>query len=67
MINAGAGAEFHVASLSGRVTQDMILPYNCAKAALRMYSKGFANQIAIHGVRVNCVSPGFIETPGRRA
>jgi NAD(P)-dependent dehydrogenase (short-subunit alcohol dehydrogenase family) len=64
MIKQRAGAVVHVASLSGRLAQDMILPYNYAKAALRMYSKGLANQIAIHGVRVNCISPGFIETQG---
>jgi len=64
MIKRGAGAVVHVASVGGRIAQDMILPYNCAKAALRMYSKGLSNQVANQGVRVNCVMPGFIETKG---
>jgi NAD(P)-dependent dehydrogenase (short-subunit alcohol dehydrogenase family) len=64
MIKQQAGAVVHVASVGGRIAQDMILPYNCAKAALRMYSKGLSNQVAPHGVRVNCVAPGFIETKG---
>jgi NAD(P)-dependent dehydrogenase (short-subunit alcohol dehydrogenase family) len=66
MIKQGSGAVVHVASVSGRLAQDMILPYNSAKAALRMYSKGLSNQAAPHGVRINCVSPGFIETEGAR-
>ena len=64
MIKRGAGAVVHVASIGGRIPQDPILPYNCAKAALRMYSKGLSNQVASHGVRVNCIMPGFIETKG---
>lgn len=33
-----------------------------AKAALRTYSKGLANEVAPRGIRVNTVSPGFIQT-----
>ena len=35
-----------------------------AKAALRTYSKGLANELAPHGVRVNTISPGGIGTEG---
>jgi NAD(P)-dependent dehydrogenase (short-subunit alcohol dehydrogenase family) len=38
------------------------LGYAAAKAALTTYSKGLANEVAPHGVRVNTVSPGFIQT-----
>ena len=33
-----------------------------AKAALTTYSKGLANEVAQHGVRVNTASPGFVQT-----
>jgi len=36
--------------------------YAAAKAALATYSKGLANEVASHHVRVNLVSPGAIET-----
>ena len=35
-----------------------------AKAALATYSKGLANEVAPHGVRVNTVSPGSVQTTG---
>jgi NAD(P)-dependent dehydrogenase (short-subunit alcohol dehydrogenase family) len=38
------------------------LPYASAKAALRTYSKGLANELAPRGIRVNTISPGGIET-----
>ena len=41
---------------------DGTLGYAAAKAALRTYSKGLSNELAPHGVRVNTVSPGFIQT-----
>ena len=42
------------------------LPYSTAKGALRTYSKGLARSVAAKGVRVNMVSPGFIETSGAK-
>lgn len=41
---------------------DGTLGYAAAKAALRAYSKGLANEVAPRGVRVNTVSPGVIQT-----
>ena len=43
---------------------DATLAYASAKAALTTYSKGLANELAPHGIRVNTVSPGFIQTRG---
>ena len=36
--------------------------YASAKAALTIYSKGLANEMGRHGIRVNTVIPGVIET-----
>ena len=37
--------------------------YASAKAALTSYTKSMAKELAPHGVRVNAVSPGVIDTP----
>lgn len=63
MITAGSGAIVHVGSIQSRMPlYDGTLGYAAAKAALRTYSKGLSNELAPHGVRVNTVSPGFIQT-----
>ncbi len=65
MLDAGQGAIIHVASIQARMPLwDGTLAYAAAKAALRTYSKGLAGQLAPHGVRVNTVSPGGIQTEG---
>lgn len=65
MIGADRGAIIHVASIQARMPLwDGTLAYAAAKAALRTYSKGLAGQLAPHGLRVNTVSPGGIQTEG---
>ncbi|RLP77879.1 SDR family oxidoreductase [Mycetocola tolaasinivorans] len=61
----GAGAIVHVGSIQGRMPlYDGTLGYAAAKAALRTYSKGLANELAPQRIRVNTVSPGGIQSPG---
>jgi NAD(P)-dependent dehydrogenase (short-subunit alcohol dehydrogenase family) len=63
MIDAGSGAIVHVGSIQSRMPlYDGTLGYAAAKAALRAYSKGLSNELAAKGIRVNTVSPGFIQT-----
>ncbi|GAA5017978.1 SDR family oxidoreductase [Actinopolymorpha pittospori] len=63
MIKAGAGSVVHVTSIQRRMPlYEATLGYAAAKAALTAYSKGLANEVAPHGVRVNSVAPGFIQT-----
>jgi NAD(P)-dependent dehydrogenase (short-subunit alcohol dehydrogenase family) len=63
MIESGSGAVVHVTSIQNQMPLfDATLAYASAKAALRTYSKGLANELAPKGVRVNAVSPGGIHT-----
>jgi NAD(P)-dependent dehydrogenase (short-subunit alcohol dehydrogenase family) len=65
MISAGHGAIVHVSSIQRRMPlHEATLGYAAAKAALTTYSKGLANEVGPRGVRVNVVSPGFIQTAG---
>lgn len=68
MIRSGSGAVLHVTSIQNRMPlHDATLAYAAAKAALRTYSKGLANELAPRGVRVNAVSPGGIHTEAAEA
>ncbi|MEV6118857.1 SDR family oxidoreductase [Streptomyces sp. NPDC052109] len=63
MIATGKGVIVHVTSIQRRMPLwNGTLAYAAAKAALTTYSKGLANEVAPHGVRVNTVSPGFVQT-----
>jgi len=57
------GAIVNIASLvaHGRAPQNVA--YASAKAAVISMSRSAAVRFAKRGVRVNCVSPGFIRTP----
>jgi NAD(P)-dependent dehydrogenase (short-subunit alcohol dehydrogenase family) len=65
MIARLSGAVIHINSIQHRLPlYDSTLAYAAAKAALRTYSKGLADEVGPKGVRVNTISPGFIETSG---
>ncbi|GAA1306023.1 SDR family oxidoreductase [Pseudonocardia xinjiangensis] len=64
MIEQGRGAIVHVTSVQRRVPLPTTVPYAAAKSALTSYSKNLAGQMAPKGIRVNTVSPGFVETAG---
>ncbi len=65
MVERRSGVILHIASIQHRLPlYDSTLAYAAAKAALATYSKGLANEVGPKGVRVNRISPGFIETSG---
>ena len=65
MLDRGTGAVIHISSIARRMPfAKAETAYAAAKAALTTYSKALAKEVAPGGVRVNVVSPGFIETPG---
>lgn len=67
MLERGKGVVLHVSSIQHRLPlTDSTLAYAAAKAAMRTYSKGMASELGSKGVRVNTISPGFIETANTR-
>jgi NAD(P)-dependent dehydrogenase (short-subunit alcohol dehydrogenase family) len=63
MITTGSGVIIHISSIQRRLPlYDSTLAYAAAKAALTNYSKALSNEVSPKGIRVNTVSPGFIET-----
>src|SRR5438552_4381872 len=63
MIERGSGVIIHISSIQAALPlYDSTLAYASAKAALTNYSKALSNEVSPRGIRVNTVSPGFIET-----
>jgi NAD(P)-dependent dehydrogenase (short-subunit alcohol dehydrogenase family) len=67
MLAMGAGVIIHISSIQRSLPlYESTLAYAAAKAALSNYSKGLANEFGARGIRINTVSPGFIETSAAR-
>jgi NAD(P)-dependent dehydrogenase (short-subunit alcohol dehydrogenase family) len=59
---AGRGSIVNVSSLHGFVTLEGFFPYAAAKSGLVGLTRSLALDYGPHGIRVNCVAPGFIRT-----
>jgi NAD(P)-dependent dehydrogenase (short-subunit alcohol dehydrogenase family) len=62
MATAGGGAIVHIASIDASGGDGPYASYNASKAALLGLNRTMAIELAQHGIRVNCVSPGFTHT-----
>lgn len=63
MIAQRSGVIIHIGSNAARLPQPGALAYASAKAALATYSKGLANQVGVHNIRVNLISPESSSPP----
>jgi NAD(P)-dependent dehydrogenase (short-subunit alcohol dehydrogenase family) len=59
---AGGGAIVHIASIDASGGDGPYASYNASKAGLLGLNRTMALELGPHGVRVNCVSPGFTHT-----
>jgi NAD(P)-dependent dehydrogenase (short-subunit alcohol dehydrogenase family) len=62
MVQAGGGAIVNVSSIHAVVTRPGFFPYAAAKSGLVGLTRSLALDYGPHGVRVNCVCPGFTRT-----
>ncbi len=64
MMDSGGGSIVSIASMSAILGAYNHAPYGAAKAGVMGLTKGLAVEWGPHGIRVNAVAPGSIETPG---
>lgn len=62
MVKSGSGVIVNVSSILARKALIGSAVYRASKAALEAATRQFALELGLKGVRVNAVSPGFIET-----
>jgi 3-oxoacyl-[acyl-carrier protein] reductase len=62
MINAKNGNIINIASMWGQCGASCEVDYSASKAGVIGFTKALAKEVAPSGIRVNCVSPGFIMT-----
>ncbi|PTR24915.1 NAD(P)-dependent dehydrogenase (short-subunit alcohol dehydrogenase family) [Rhodococcus sp. OK519] len=61
--NGRGGAIVNVASLNAHVPMMGGSPYVTGKAGVEMFGKNAALELSSHGIRVNTVLPGLVDTP----
>ena len=62
MISRQGGAVVNVSSMWGEVGASCEVAYSATKAALIGLTKALAKEVGPSGIRVNCVTPGVIDT-----
>ena len=62
MCERGSGSIINIASIAGLRPQFHGLLYSMTKAAMIMMTQSYAVELGQHGVRVNAIAPGLIQT-----
>ena len=62
MLERGYGRIVNVSSIGGIRARPKSIAYGASKAGLIMLTKGVAEALAPHNIRVNCLAPGLTDT-----
>ncbi|HWP65771.1 MAG TPA: SDR family NAD(P)-dependent oxidoreductase, partial [Candidatus Limnocylindria bacterium] len=63
MVAAGWGRIVNVSSVGGLKGAPALTHYAAAKAALVGFTRALATEVGVHGVTVNAIAPGLVDTP----
>lgn len=60
----GGGRIVNVSSVNGQHAAPHESHYSASKAAIIRLTETLATEWASHGIRINCIAPGLVQTPG---
>lgn len=63
MLRQGKGAIVNIGSGNSIVAEPFLSIYCGTKGAIAQFTKGVGIDYAKHNIRINCIAPGFIDTP----
>ncbi|MGC1677266.1 MAG: SDR family NAD(P)-dependent oxidoreductase [Candidatus Binataceae bacterium] len=63
MIPKKSGRIINLGSIAGTTGLGGAVAYSAAKGGIISFTKALAKEVVGHGILVNCIAPGFIETP----
>jgi len=62
MKSGAKGVIVNTASLAAKIGAPLLAHYSASKFAVLGFTQALAREVAEHGIRVNCVCPGFVRT-----
>ena len=63
MVRKQSGKIINISSVWGNVGASCEVAYSATKGGINAFTKALAKEVAISGISVNAISPGFVDTP----
>ncbi|MBQ2184407.1 MAG: SDR family oxidoreductase, partial [Lachnospiraceae bacterium] len=63
MLRKHSGRIINISSVWGNVGASCEVAYSATKGGINAFTKALAKEVAISGISVNAISPGFVDTP----
>lgn len=63
MLKRENGSIINISSMAAQYGLPRVIAYSASKTAIEGFTRAMASELSGRGIRINCIAPGFIETP----
>lgn len=63
MLTRENGSVINISSMAAQYGLPRVIAYSASKTAIEGFTRAMASELSGRGIRINCIAPGFIETP----